>query len=54
MGGAWSVDLRSRVLSQTRACRAAARFGVRVSRAIRSIARAKIGELAPRPHPNAP
>lgn len=51
MGGAWSEDLRSRVLKVGRGhVGSAARFGVRVSSAIRSIARAKIGELAPRPH----
>jgi transposase len=53
MAKALSVDLRSRVL---KACgeglsarQAAARFGVGVSSAIRWIARARIGELVPRP-----
>ncbi|MER8670447.1 IS630 family transposase [Mesorhizobium sp. M1156] len=53
MGRAFSVDLRSRVLKASdegmSARQAAARFGVGVSSAIRWIARAKIGELAPRP-----
>ena len=53
MGRALSRDLRSRVLKASTegmsARRAAARFGVGVSSAIRWIARAKIGELAPRP-----
>jgi transposase len=53
MGRALSVDLRSRVLKASdegmSARQAAARFGVGVSSAIRWIARAKIGELAPRP-----
>lgn len=53
MGRALSVDLRSRVLKASNegmsARQAAARFGVGVSSAIRWIARAKIGELAPRP-----
>ncbi|WP_287391492.1 helix-turn-helix domain-containing protein, partial [Mesorhizobium sp.] len=53
MGKALSVDLRSRVLKASdegmSARQAAARFGVGVSSAIRWIARAKIGELAPRP-----
>lgn len=53
MGRALSVDLRSRVLKASNegmsARQAASRFGVGVSSAIRWIARAKIGELAPRP-----
>jgi transposase len=53
MGKALSVDLRWRVLKASQegmsARKAAARFGVGVSSAIRWIARAKIGELAPRP-----
>lgn len=53
MGKALSGDLRSRVLKASSegmsARQAAARFGVGVSSAIRWIARAKIGELAPRP-----
>lgn len=53
MGRALSRDLRSRVLKASNegmsARQAAARFGVGVSSAIRWIARAKIGELAPRP-----
>ena len=53
MGKALSVDLRMRVLKASEegmsARQAAARFGVGVSSAIRWIARAKIGELAPRP-----
>lgn len=53
MGKALSMDLRSRVLKASdegmSARQAAARFGVGVSSAIRWIARAKIGELAPRP-----
>lgn len=53
MGRALSGDLRSRVLKASdegmSARQAAARFGVGVSSAIRWIARAKIGELAPRP-----
>jgi transposase len=52
MGRALSGDLRSRVLKASdegmSARQAAARFGVGVSSAIRWIARAKIGELAPR------
>lgn len=52
MGRALSVDLRSRVLKASvegmSARQAAARFGVGVSSAIRWIARAKIGEFAPR------
>ena len=52
MGRALSVDLRSRVLKASvegmSARQAAARFGVAVSSAIRWIARAKIGEFAPR------
>ncbi len=53
MGRALSGDLRARVL---RACgdgmsarRAAARFGIGVSTAIRWVARAKMGELGARP-----
>lgn len=53
MGRALSGDLRSRVLKASdegmSARQAAARFGVGVSSAIRWIARAKIGELEPRP-----
>lgn len=53
MGRALSGDLRSRVLKASRegmsARQAAARFGVGVSSAIRWIARAKVGELGPRP-----
>lgn len=53
MGKALSGDLRSRVLKASdegmSARQAAARFGVGVSSAIRWIARAKIGEMAPRP-----
>ena len=53
MGKALSVDLRSRVVKASNegmsARQAAARFGVGVSSAIRWIARAKIGELMPRP-----
>ncbi|MER9236686.1 IS630 family transposase [Mesorhizobium sp. M0622] len=53
MGRALSGDLRSRVLKASdegmSARQAAARFGLGVSSAIRWIARAKIGELAPRP-----
>lgn len=53
MARALSGDLRSRVLKASdegmSARQAAARFGVGVSSAIRWIARAKIGELAPRP-----
>lgn len=53
MGRALSGDLRSRVLKASAdgmsARQAAARFGVGVSSAIRWIARAKIGELGPRP-----
>jgi transposase len=52
MGRALSVDLRSRVLKASvegmSARQAAARFGVGVSSAIRWIARARIGEFAPR------
>ncbi|MGN8119851.1 helix-turn-helix domain-containing protein, partial [Labrys sp. 22185] len=52
MGRALSGDLRSRVLKASAegmsARQAAARFGVGVSSAIRWIARAKVGELAPR------
>ena len=53
MGKALSGDLRSRVLKASdagmSARQAAARFGVGISSAIRWIARARIGELAPRP-----
>ena len=53
MGRALSGDLRSRVVKASNegmsARQAAARFGVGVSSAIRWIARARIGELAPRP-----
>jgi transposase len=53
MGRALSGDLRLRVLKASdegmSARQAAARFGVGISSAIRWIARAKIGELAPRP-----
>lgn len=53
MGRALSGDLRLRVLKAAdegmSARQAAARFGVGVSSAIRWIARAKIGELGPRP-----
>ena len=53
MGRALSGDLRSRVLQASdegmSARRTAARFGVGISSAIRWIARAKNGELAPRP-----
>jgi transposase len=53
MGKALSGDLRSRVLKASAegmsARQAAARFGVGVSSAIRWIARARIGELGPRP-----
>jgi len=58
MGKALSGDLRWRVVKasddgmsarQAAARQAAARFGVGVSSAIRWIARAKIGELSPRP-----
>jgi transposase len=53
MARALSDDLRSRVLKASEAGmsarRAAARFGVGISSAIRWIARAKIGELTPRP-----
>ena len=53
MGRALSGDLRSRVLKASAdgmsARQAAARFGVGVSSAIRWIARARMGELAPRP-----
>lgn len=52
MGKALSADLRLRVVkasdSGMSARQAAARFGVGISSAIRWIARAKIGELAPR------
>lgn len=53
MGRALSGDLRLRVLNASAdgmsARQAAARFGVGVSSAIRWIARARIGELPPRP-----
>ena len=53
MGKALSVDLRRRVLKASEegmsARQAAVRFGVGVSSAIRWIARAKMGELTPRP-----
>lgn len=53
MGKALSGDLRSRVVKASdegmSARQAAARLGVGVSSAIRWIARAKIGELMPRP-----
>jgi transposase len=53
MGRALSNDLRMRVLQASAegmtARRAAARFGVGISTAIRWIARAKIGELEARP-----
>ena len=53
MARALGDDLRSRVLKASAegasARSAAARFGVGVSSAIRWIARAKIGELSPRP-----
>lgn len=53
MARALGADLRSRVLKASAegasARSAAARFGVGVSSAIRWIARAKIGELSPRP-----
>ena len=53
MGKALSGDLRSRVVKASdegmSARQAAARFGVGISSAIRWIARAKIGELMPRP-----
>jgi transposase len=53
MARALGEDLRSRVLKASAdgmsARQAAARFGVGVSSAIRWIARAKIGETAPRP-----
>lgn len=53
MGRALSADLRSRVVKASdagmSARQAAARFGVGVSSAIRWIARAKVGELTPRP-----
>lgn len=52
MGRALSGDLRARVVKAANegmsARQAAARFGVGVSSAIRWVARAKIGELAPR------
>jgi len=53
MGRALSGDLRLRVVKASdegmSARQASARFGVGISSAIRWIARAKIGELAPRP-----
>ena len=53
MGRALSGDLRRRVVKASAegmsARQAAARFGVGISSAIRWIARARIGELAPRP-----
>ena len=53
MARALGEDLRSRVLKASdegmSARQAAARFGVGVSSAIRWVARAKIGERAPRP-----
>jgi transposase len=53
MARALSTDLRLRVLKASdagmSARQAAARFGVGISSAIRWIARAKIGELTPRP-----
>ena len=53
MGRALSLDLRWRVVKASNeglsARQAAARFGVGVSSAIRWVARARIGELAPRP-----
>ena len=53
MARAIGEDLRSRVLKAANegasARQAAARFGVGVSSAIRWIARARIGELSPRP-----
>ena len=53
MGRTLSGDLRLRVLKASdegmSARRAAARFGIGISSAIRWIALAKIGELAPRP-----
>jgi len=53
MGRALSGDLRQRVLKASgegmSARQAAARFGIGISSAIRWIARAKMGELAPRP-----
>lgn len=53
MGRALSGDLRSRVLKALdegmSERQAAARFGVGISSAIRWVARAKIGELTPRP-----
>lgn len=53
MARALSEDLRSRVLKASNeglsARQAAARFGIGVSSAIRWIARAKLGELKPRP-----
>ena len=58
MAKALSNDLRSRVLEASSrgmsARQAAARFGVGVSSAIRWIARAKIGELTPRPQGRRP
>ncbi len=53
MARALSTDLRLRVLKASdagmSARQAAARFGVGISSAVRWIARAKIGELTPRP-----
>lgn len=53
MARALGEDLRSRVLQATNdgasARQSAARFGVGVSSAIRWVARAKLGETAPRP-----
>jgi len=53
MARALSDDLRSRVLKASNAGmsarQAAGRFGVGISSAIRWIARAKLGELTPRP-----
>ena len=53
MGRALSGDLRQRVLKASEegmsARQAAARFGIGISSAIRWIARAKMGEFAPRP-----
>ena len=53
MGRALSVDLRSRVLKAcaagSSARQAADRFGVAASTAIRWLARARAGELGPRP-----
>jgi transposase len=53
MARALSADLRSRVLKASAdglsARQAAARFGVGISSAIRWVARAKVGEMVPRP-----